>query len=130
VSYPISFNPLSLADVFRLRGIKAYEYEGDVVLTVDNGDQSCLLHLYENEVDGDTMYGLSLGRAAALTGQPFFVGDPSAVEVLLFKSETAWDFQSLLLKDGIGSSLRVGRNDASFPEPTFSVIRQSDAKAR
>ena len=124
MSYPISFNPLSLADVFRLRGIKAYEYEGDVVLAVDIGDQSRLLHLYENEVDGDTMYGLNLGQAVALAGQPLFVGDPAAVEVLLFKSETAWDFQSLLLKNDVGSSLRVGRNDTSFPEPTFSVIRQ------
>lgn len=122
MSYSITFNPLSLADVFRLRGVKAYEYEGDIVLAVDDGDQSRLLHLFENEVDGDTMYGLNLGQAASLAGQPFFVGNPSAVEVALVKSETAWDFQSLLLKDGGGSSLRVGRNDASFPEPTFAVM--------
>lgn len=130
MSYSISFNPLSLADVFRLRDVKAYEYEGDVVLAVDDGEQNRLLHLFENEVDGDTMYGLNLGQAATLPGQPFFVGNPSAVEVSLVKSETAWDFRSILLKDGSGSLLRVGRNDASFPEPTFSVIRESEAKAR
>ena len=130
MSYAISFNPLSLAGVFCLIEVKAYEYEGDIILAVGDGDQNRLLHLYENEIDGETMYGLNLGRPATLSGQPFFVGKPSAVEVALVKNEMDWDFQSLLLKDDSGSSLRIGRNNASFPEPTFSRIKMSEANAR
>lgn len=103
ISYSIRFDPLSLVDVFRLTEVKAYEYVGDIILTVDEGDQNHLLHLYENEIDGETLYALNLGQAATLPGQPFFVGKPSAIEVALVKNETAWDFQSLLLKDDSGS---------------------------
>lgn len=75
------------------------------------------------------MYGLNLGQAATLPGQPFFVGTPSTLEVAFVKNETAWDLQSLLLKDNSGSLLRIGRNNASFPEPTFSRMKIAEANA-
>lgn len=122
MSNSISYYPLSLADVFGLGEISAYDYEGDVLLTVSDGTEKRLIHLYENEVDGRMMYGLNIGSAVDIAQQPLFVGNPTSVEISLAKSDTAWDFLSLTLKDRSGSLLKIQRNDESFPEPTFSRI--------
>lgn len=120
MSISVNYRPLSLVDLFRIGEICAYDYDNDVLLATSDGASNRLLHLYENEVEGRTMYGLNVGSVIEMTDQPCFVGTLVAVEVSFVANDTAWDFLSLTLAGSGGLSLEIRRNNDSFPEPTFS----------
>ena len=113
------FELLSLADLFALKEIIVYSYDDDLVLTTSELDVERLIHLYENEVDGRTMFGINKGQIVHLDKSPSFSGRLSSIEISWSRGDTDWDFQSLVLRGGDDTLLRVCRNDASFPEPTF-----------
>ena len=119
MSDPVDYHPLSLVDLFRLGNISVYEYDDDVLLAASDGSDKRLVHLYENEIGGRTMYALNIGGVIYIAQKPFFVGVPSAVEVSSVEGNTAWDFLSMTLTDSDGFLLKLLRNDDSFPEPTL-----------
>lgn len=115
----ITLELLSLTDLFGIGEIRVYHYGNDVVLTAVECDVERLIHLYENEVDDRVMYGINRGRVIQLKESPSFSGQPASIEISYFKGDTDWDFQSLVLTGSEGMLLRICRNNASFPEPTF-----------
>lgn len=118
----VTFTPLSVADIFGLGDVAVYQYGEDLVLTTSSlCDIECLLHLYENEMDDRTIYGLNRGQPFRSAEPPAFIGTPAAVEVLYAADDKNWDFGSLTLKAKDGSILQIDRNDDSFPEPTLKV---------
>ena len=118
----VTFAPLSVADIFGIGDVAVYQYGEDVVLTCSSlGGVGCLLHLYENEIDDRTIYGLNRGQPFQSGERPAFIGSPAAVEVLYAADDKNWDFGSLTLKASDGSTLQIDRNDESFPEPTFRM---------
>jgi hypothetical protein len=122
VSDPVSYHPMSLTEMFRMQNINAYDYDGDIILTTNDGESIRLIHLFENEIEGRTIYGLNLGRVVPPADRPIFEGTLATIEISYAYDETTWGFESLLLRDADGASMRIKRNDASFPEPTFSQI--------
>jgi hypothetical protein len=123
VSHSVTFNPLSLADLFQLGAIEVYDFQGDAVLAISDGAGRRQIHLFENEVEGRIMFGLNLGADIEVTNAPVFIGTPGLIETSFAIGDKAWDFSSMLLKGNDETELWIFRNDASFPEPTLSFSR-------
>lgn len=105
-----------------MRDVKAYECGDGVILTVSCDGVEHLVHLYENEIDNKIIYGLNMGQVFQPREHPSFKGAPSAIEILDAVDERNWDFGAITLKSSDGLTLRIERNDESFPEPTFVVM--------
>jgi hypothetical protein len=118
----MTFSPISLPELFSIDNINVHLYGDDVVLSTKNENILYQIHLYEIELLDRKIYCLNIGQIFEDYYSIIFCGKVKDICVRFAKDDNTWDFHTISLQSIDGGVLRIGRDDAAFPEPTLKQI--------